>query len=349
MKLNFENLEAKLGVIPLYPQAKWGQTTNSTKEDGLNFREIKLELRANPADAKSVKMGAYFKVFDSGTPEQWCRWRDDLVRAWNGLGNKTGETKALTARHLLEGQALDDFNGYLTQHGETSEEIDNALRKVAVNFFPADAVVTMKQYLNYEAKKHTQMDARRTATRLQLLNSWFPYFPADGGSRLDPVAKIADNELSMLYFRLLPNNWRRKMQENGSFCQYTSDLTTIVEYAERLEVNEGLFNKQKKRKQDGDEPSGGNSQSSANKKGPGGHRAKGGNPTGKSEADSAKGNGNSQRFTKQVDCLVHGVGCGHGSHQCKVLKAHSDKVKAQWEARPKQTYKKHQIYRWRGN
>ncbi len=38
---------------------------------------------------------------------------------------------------------------------------------------------------------------------------------------------------------------------------------------------------------------------------------------------------------KTGDCHVHGPNCGHTSHQCKVLKGHAEKVRAQWAAQPK--------------
>ena len=84
MKLSYENVvESKLAVIPLYPLAQWNDAGAKRKSKGESgeadstptFTEIKLELRSNPENANSVKVGAFFKVFEHGTPEQWCRWR----------------------------------------------------------------------------------------------------------------------------------------------------------------------------------------------------------------------------------------------------------------------------------
>jgi hypothetical protein len=161
MKLSFENLvESKLAVIPLYPIEPWNdkkeipEDKRGARSARDAFKEVKLELRANPAAADSLKYGSYFKVFDQGTPEQWCRWRDDLKRAWAGLGNTTGPLRAATVRHLLEGQALDDFENYMRPDDvtETVENINKALKMVAVNIFPADAVTHMKHYLNFERR-----------------------------------------------------------------------------------------------------------------------------------------------------------------------------------------------------
>ena len=69
-------LDSKLAVIPLYPIEPWNDKVKEVPEDqrGMRaardaFKEVKLELRANPAAADSFKYGSFFKVFDQGTPE----------------------------------------------------------------------------------------------------------------------------------------------------------------------------------------------------------------------------------------------------------------------------------------
>ncbi len=126
MKLSFETFgEAKLVVIPLYPFAAWNEAGAERKRKGEAdtpmFNEIKLELQSNPENADSVKVRAFFKVFENGTREQWCRWRDDLKRAWKGLNNTSGPNRASTVRHLLEGRALDDFEQFFPQEGVTRQ------------------------------------------------------------------------------------------------------------------------------------------------------------------------------------------------------------------------------------
>jgi len=161
-------------------------------------------------------------------------------------------------------------------------------------------------------------------TRLQRINKWLgEYFPSDGGDRTGQVEAIEEHELKLIYYRLLPNNWRRKMDENGSFSHHEATLQQIVEYAERLEVTEQRY--------------GGNPKGSAVKKN--GHskgNSQGGSSKGSSEVEPANGGGNRhQKKNKTGDCHVHGPNCGHTSHQCKVLKGHAEKVRAQWAAQPK--------------
>jgi len=344
MKLSFENLvDSKLAVIPLYPIEPWNDKKEIPEDKrGARaardaFKEVKLELRANPAAADSLKYGSYFKVFDQGTPKQWCRWRDDLKRAWAGLGNTTGPLRAATVRHLLEGQALDDFENYMRPDDvtETVDNINKALKMVAVNIFPADAVTHMKHYLNFELKKPKALTARALKTRLERLNSWFEYFPADGNVRVGRVTLLTDQELRGIYYRMLPTSWRRKMDENNMFSQYETPLKDMVDYAERLELTEDRYEKS----------SGGRFGAASIRQGRVG-KAKGGSPiNGVPEAGNVKG-GVASKFSKNRDCLIHGVDCGHNSHQCKVLKAHATKVKAQFEAQPRKfVHKKNQNYK----
>lgn len=345
IKMSFENLvESKFAVIPFYPIEPWNDK-KEVPEDARGaraardaFKEVKLELRSNPAVADSFTYGAYFKVFDQGTPEQWCRWRDDLKRAWAGLGNTTGPLRAATVRHLLEGQALDDFENFMRQDGvtETLENVNRALKMVAVTIFPADSVTNMKHYLHFELKKPKALKARALKTRLERLNSWFEYFPTDGDGRIGYVNKLTEEELRGIYYRMLPTSWRRKMDENNMFSQYETPLKDLVDYAERLELTEDKYEKGS---------SGGRYGHSKVRQGQGGKAKSGSSGNGGSESGNAKGGGASNN-SKNRDCLIHGVGCGHGSHQCKVLKAHASKVKAQFEAQPRKfVHKKNNNYK----
>lgn len=354
MKFNSGEVERKFAVIPVWPITPWGSSSMSGAGTGkggagatggaagggaaggggngggrgetggtMMFKEIKLELRAKPDDAKSHKFGAYFKVFETGTPEQWCRWRDDLERVWTGLNNTNGSGKAATVRLLLDGQARDDFNTYIDAHSESEDDVKEALKVVAINIFPAEAVLTQRRYLEYEAKKPTALSARELGTRLNLLNAWFDYYPSDGGARLDMVPRIQLKDLGAIYFRMLPVSWRRKMDENG-FSKYKSGDTALrdtVEYAERLEVTEHRYGS------DGN-PRRGNA---GRINGPMMGRVRG-NANGGPELGNAMHGGNRDLINHNPrnnrDCLIHGPGCGHGTHQCKVIIPFAEKSKA---------------------
>ena len=220
---------------------------------------------------------------------------------------------------------MDDFDQFFMVEGvnETIDNVNKALKKVAANIFPADAVMNMKTYLNFEAKKPNKLTARETMTRLERINKWLgEYFPSDGGDRTKDVDKLEAKELKLIYYRLLPSVWRRKMDENGSFSHHEATLQEIVEYAERLEVTEQCYG------------GGGNPKGSAIKKNGQQGKMKSGSSQGGPKAGRTNGSGNRQH-NKTGDCRVYGPNCGHSSHQCKVLMGHAEKVRTQWEAQPK--------------
>ena len=90
MRLNYENFDhaqQALAAILLYPIATW---SSRDEEPENTFRSVKLELKTNPTSNDSVKFSSYFKVFENGTPEHWCRWRDDLKIVFRSLNLTSG-------------------------------------------------------------------------------------------------------------------------------------------------------------------------------------------------------------------------------------------------------------------
>ena len=322
MRLNFERFEKSqqaLASIPLYPIAKW----NAKDEEESAFRSVKLDLKTNPSAASSAKFSSYFKVFEHGTPEQWCRWREDLETVFKGLALITGSAQAGMIRHLLGGQARDTFNEFFAgnANAESVVNVGKALKKVAGTIFTDSAVLNEKQYLRHELKKPNRLTARETSTRLQQLNTWLAYYPADGEDPAAEVTKLDEIELRDIYYRLLPSDWRRKMDENVNFDRNREGLRGLVDYAERLEVSEARFEGKTVEKSNPKQKSRDGSQDQDGK-------AK----KGKSETGRANNGGNRSLPSWTRDCLVHGPGCGHPSHRCKILMDHAQKVKGQFKA-----------------
>jgi hypothetical protein len=320
----FEQAQQALGAVQLYPIAKW----NAKEDEDTSFRSVKLDLKTNPTAADSPKFSSYFKVFENGTPEQWCRWREDLATVFRGLNLTTGPNQIGMIRHLLAGQARDTFNEYFSTGNlqETPANILNALKKVATTIFPDNAETSQKQYMRHELRKPNKLTARETCTRLLQMNTWLEYYPAVGPDPTAAVTKLDETELREIYFRLLPMVWRRKMDENVQFDRTRDGLKGLVDYAERLETSEARFDGKTKEKAATSEKSQGGSK-----------RPEGQAKKGKSETGGAAHRGNGALPTWTKDCLVHGPGCGHPSHKCKVLMDHAVKVKGQFQAKFKDT------------
>ena len=243
MRLNYENFDRAqqaLSAIPLYPIATWSSRDEETENA---FRSVKLELKTNPTAVDSVKFSSYFKVFENGTPEQWCRWRDDLKIIFRGLNLSSGPNQCGMVRHLMSGQALDIFNSYFDTdaNSETVDGVKSGLKKVAATIFPDNAVANQKQYMPHELRKPNKLTSHETSTRAEQLNVWFDYYPADGADRYTAVTKLTSNEHREIFYRLLPAAWRRKMEENVQFNRITEGLRGVVQYAECLETLESRF------------------------------------------------------------------------------------------------------------
>ena len=101
-----------LAVIPVYPVSRWN-VKSKDGEDSDALRPVKLELKTNPSSTDAVKYACWFQVFSTGTPEQFCRWQDDLQTVYRGLGLTSGPAQVGMVRHLLGGKAEDVFSGFL--------------------------------------------------------------------------------------------------------------------------------------------------------------------------------------------------------------------------------------------
>ena len=118
------------------------------------------------------------------------------------------------------------------------------------------------------------------------------------------------------------------MEENVHFNRTTKGMRGVVEYSERLENLEERFDSRGQKDQ---------------KKGQVGKNISDLKRKGKSEAEPANNRGSDSYPTWTKDCLVHGQGCGHPSHKCKVLMDHAGKVKGQYLAAtpgPRKAYSK---------
>jgi hypothetical protein len=111
------------------------------------------------------------------------------------------------------------------------------------------------------------------------------------------------------------------MDENVNFDRTRDGLKGLVEYAERLETSEARFDGKTMEKT-----------SSKDKSQDGSKKPDGVAKKGKSETGRANNDGNRSLPTWTRDCLVHGPGCGHPSHKCKILMDHAEKVKGQFKA-----------------
>ena len=182
-------------------------------------------------------------MFENGTPEQWCCWRDDLGKVCQGLNLTSGPNQIGMVCHLLSASALENFNEHFGTNGftKTIPNVNLAFKKVAAKIYPINSVANQYQFLRHDVKKPNKLTSRETSTRLELINNWFKYFPADGLDLTLDVLGLDAAALKEIYYCLLPAAWRRKMEDNVQFHRSIQSLQDIVDYAERFKTVESPF------------------------------------------------------------------------------------------------------------
>jgi len=323
-------------VMPMYPVEEWEKSGKKEGKEsgGSAFKERKFEIRSKPTDARSNKVGAHFRVINgSATAETYCQWRDDFETLCVGINAISGSDRAATVRLLMEGQPLDDFERYLrdsVQGEPTKEEVDKALKYVAIGLFPADAVLIQKAYLNHEAKKHNDQKVRQMVHRLKQLNDWFSYYPSDGGDRLDEVVKLGERELTAIFYnRLMPRSWKQKLDEQTAISPFIDPLAKVVDYAERLETSKWRYSAKGSRSATSI-----NAQHNRSNRDSVGGSHNGGPEVGPAKRGETMIRNNNRKAENPRDCRLHGENCGHSTHNCKVLMNHAKDKRAQWATHP---------------
>ena len=205
---------------------------------------------------------------------------------------------------------------------ETEEALKSALDEVASIISPKHALETQKRYLRYGMKKPHDMGDRRLETRLNELFDQLKEIPMKNG--IEPTS-IPDDEWVNCVFRSLPKNWQARMEEKPAFDLSTSTFQEVLEYANRLEVNEDRESSSfscSTHTNGGDKPA------------KHGHNAKSGKSDKRARFELSQGNNDGSHSKnkkhKSDYCMVHGTGHNHDSDACKILKAHAEKVRAQW-------------------
>jgi len=232
--------------IPFYPPKKKGHDEKNctkqqeTPEDSTKY--ILFDCRMDPKDKHSKKVTCKLKVFEDGTPEEYCKWQidyDDLVT--HPSFNKV-ETRVSVLLSILKGKTRDLF---ITCHAKQKEENDSeeekdrmtdlAVLEHALNDMAHD-VFKMKKAASWQ--KHYMRNGlflnstvHDWAKCLLELNKYFPYFPVDDMEDGYKVSEgFAQDELTDILDCAKPTEWQTIiLNSNIDILDMTWD--EIVEYA----------------------------------------------------------------------------------------------------------------------
>ncbi len=96
------------------------------------MRSLKLELSTEPGNKDGKTLTKSFKIFRSGSPEEWILWRADHNEVCTGMSIATGSSKNWMVRQMLSDEPLKEFERTMATFAtETNANSNRALDAVA--------------------------------------------------------------------------------------------------------------------------------------------------------------------------------------------------------------------------
>ena len=123
-KKNQRKVSNSTAIIPIYPILQWGyqgsDSEHGKSSDG--FEYAKVDLLAQPNDPDSQTAQKRVVIWETGVPEQYCRWRESLDEVFTGQNLTTGPQRYGAVLLLMKGTAKDTFRqlAYCSVHGAPS-------------------------------------------------------------------------------------------------------------------------------------------------------------------------------------------------------------------------------------
>ena len=280
-----------------------------------------MKLRSIPSKSTSPVYELNVPYFKDGTPEEWLKFLENFKKVLVGQDLNTGATQFAMARRLLMGDTLSQFEKKIKElkakavheamegtavtdlDVETVENLKLCFQAVTVTVLPQKALQTQKRYMRRVLRKPQGMKIRDYFARYLQLNEYLLEFPP-----FLPGQQLPKDEILEHAEFAIPNSWQKQMVLHG-FNTIARTMDDFIEFCERLELSESIYEKTHIK-----------SQKTTTQTGSNGTTPKGG---------PGKSNGkNSGTNRKKADyyCLYHGQNSTHNTDQCKVLKAQAERM-----------------------
>ncbi len=195
------------------------------------MRSLKLELSTEPGNKDGKTLTKSFKIFRSGSPEEWILWRADHNEVCTGMSIATGSSKNWMVCQMLSDEPLKEFERSMATFAtETNANSNRALDAVAVTIFPTNAYAKQKKYMRQGMWKPKVLTIRNVYTRICELNEQLLSFPNQTGS-------MPEDELKSAFINLCSPDWQQEFLKTG-INEYSSTWVEILAKAEALEQAE---------------------------------------------------------------------------------------------------------------
>ena len=216
-------------IIPLWPRATWvPEKENSVGE---KMRSLKLELSTEPGNKEGRTLSKSFRIFRSGSPEEWILWRSDFAEVCIGMSITSGSARNRMVRQLLSDEPLKEFERVLETFAmETTVNSNKALDSVAVQIFPTNAYAKQKKYMRQGMWKPEVLTIQNVYTCICELNSQLTSYPNQTGL-------LPEDEMKSAFISLCLPDWQQEFLKTG-INEYSSTWPEILPKAEALEQAE---------------------------------------------------------------------------------------------------------------
>jgi hypothetical protein len=220
-------------IIPLYPRATWVPEKGENAA-GKKSRSLKLKLSTEPGNKDGKTLTKSFKIFRSGSPEEWILWRTDYNEVCVGMSITLGAAQNRMVRQMFSDEPLKEFERTLSTFAtKTNANSNRALDKVATKIFPTNAYAKQKKYLRQGTWKPRVLSIRNTYTQICELNQQFASYPNQTGL-------LPDNELKSAFINLCSPDWQQEFLLTD-INEYSSSWPEILVKAEALEQAEAAI------------------------------------------------------------------------------------------------------------
>ena len=256
MKTHFSNFDAgrkaaqQLTVNPpaiLFEADKAADKGDMTKTNKEKYRSVEVKIDPNEADSNTVTY--HVRIFDNGTPEQFCKLAEQFEELTRVIPLTTVEMKKTMYTNLLKGASLTTFNAELANgRGAVNEaKLKKAIEAVTLKAFNNDTNAYRRQlkYMRYNIH-FNKTHFKEFETRLRELNNFLPYFPSPPGNT-DAVS-LTDDQLVEIIDQAKPMEYQQQLLE-ANFDPYSNGLAKFALYLERLDASaniEASLNKQQR-------------------------------------------------------------------------------------------------------
>jgi hypothetical protein len=215
----------------MWPRATWAPETLKNQA-GEKTRKIKLTLSTGePGNENGKTLTKEFKIFRTGSPEEWILWHRDFNKICTGMAMTAGSNRNRMVCQLLSDKSLSQFDTRLATYAtETNANCTLALDAVAVQIFPKDAHAKQKKYLRQGMWKPRALTIRNVCVRLCELNNQLTSYPNQTGV-------LPENELKSAFINMCLPEWQQEFSK-VDINEHASTWEEKISKAEALETAE---------------------------------------------------------------------------------------------------------------